>query len=125
VLAAVDVFPTLASIAGAPLPEGYRGDGEDVSAALLGTPHVRTTALFWEYGRNEDAFTYPKAPDRSPTLALREGPWKLLMNPDGSNMELYDLAADLKESQNVVAAHDAVATKMKEALLNWKRGLPK
>jgi hypothetical protein len=36
----------------------------------------------------------PTGNDRSPQLATRAGKWKLLVNADGSQLELYDLAAD-------------------------------
>ena len=43
------------------------------------------------------------APDRSPNLALRDGKWKLLINADATGAELYDLADDPNESQNLAA----------------------
>ena len=46
VLAAVDLFPTLAKLCGATLPEGYAPDGEDLGAALRGeTPDADEAAL--------------------------------------------------------------------------------
>ncbi len=66
VLAAVDLFPTLCRLCGAPLPAGYEGDGEDMSPALLGKSPRRARPLFWEYGRNDRSFDYPGGDDRSP-----------------------------------------------------------
>ncbi len=122
VLHAVDMLPTLCAIAAAkPTP----GDGEDLSAALLGTPTVRTKPLFWEYGRNATSFKYPAAPDRSPNVAMRDGKWKLLVNADGSGAELYDLPADPKETTNLAAGQPETAAKMKAAALEWRNALPK
>ena len=125
VLQAVDMMPTLAAIAGAPLPKRYASDGVDVSAALLGKPIARTQPLFWEYGRNSTTFKYPDAPDRSPNVAMREGPWKFLINADGTGGELYDLAADPNESKDVAAGHPGIVAKMKDAALLWRTSLPK
>lgn len=124
VLAAVDLLPTFASLTGAKLPANYAGDGEDVSAALLGKSFTRTKPIFWEYGRNEKSFAYPRPPDRSPNLALRDGPWKLLVNADGTGAELYDLLADPHETKNLADVQPERAGKMKAALLQWRRSLP-
>ena len=59
--------------------------------------------LFWEYGRNEKAFAYPKVRDRSPNVAVRDGKWKLVMKYR-SEWELYDMDADRTELHNLAAA---------------------
>ena len=125
VLHAVDMLPTLAAIAGAKLPDGYRGDGEDFSGALSGTSTPRTKPLFWEYGRNETSFAYPAAPDRSPNVAMLDGKWKLLVNADGTGSELYDLAADPNETTNLAETQRDMAARMKTATLAWRAALPK
>jgi arylsulfatase A-like enzyme len=122
VLAGVDLFPTLCALAGAAPPAGL--DGEDLSKALLGTPADRKGALFWEYGRNDRAFKYPAAPDRSPGVAVLEGSWKLLVNADGSGAELYDLSADPKETTNVAAEHPERARRLSARALEWRRSVP-
>src|SRR4051812_46712679 len=131
VLAAVDLFPTLCKLAGANLPTGMRPDGEDRSAALLGTPsRMRVRPLFWEYGRNERFFAYPgpkngaSAKDRSPNVAIREGRWKLLVNADGTAGELYDLSTDLAEQKNLIADQPQVARELTRAALEWRKSLP-
>ena len=125
VVHAADMMPTLAAIAGATLPDGYRGDGMDVSGAFFGTPVARTAPLFWEYGRNETWFKFPEPPDRSPNVAVRDGSWKLLVNADGSGAELYDLAADPNEANDLAGSQSAVAAKLKAAALEWRNSLPK
>ena len=125
VLAATDLFPSLCAVSGVDLPKGFELDGEDMSAAMLGTPVVRHKPLFWEYGRNETAFKYPAGRDRSPAVALRDGKWKLLIDADGSDVELYDMEADEKETANVAANNPEVVKKLSEAALAWRRGLPK
>ncbi len=122
VLAAVDILPTFCAIAGARPPAG--GDGEDQSGVLLGKPAARTRPLLWEYGRNEKSFGYPAGRDRSPNVAIRDGRWKLLINADGTGAELYDLAADVKETKNLAAAEPAVARRLADAALAWRRSLP-
>jgi arylsulfatase A-like enzyme len=125
VLHAVDMLPTFAAIGGGRLPEGYRPDGIDLTAALMGQSIVREKPLFWEYGRNETAFKFPAGAERSPNVAVREGKWKLLVNADGSNAELYDLSTDPNESTNLAAKETASAEKLTAAALEWRKSLPK
>jgi arylsulfatase A-like enzyme len=125
VIASVDFMPTLATIAGGKLPKDYIGDGEEMSAAIRGEKPERTKALFWEYGRNDTSFAFPKDTDhRSPNVAVREGNWKLLVNADGKGAELYDIVADPKETKNVVVDKQDVAKRLTEKALAWRKSLP-
>lgn len=125
VLSGVDLFPTLCRVAGAGVPEGATLDGEDLSPALFGKTPARTRPLFWEYGRNETAFAYPKEKEHhSPAVAVREGKWKLLVNPDGSAAELYDILADPNETKNLAATQLDVAKRLTEMALAWRKSLP-
>ncbi len=126
VFAAVDLFPSLCKVAGVTLPKGYEPDGEDLSPALLGKASPkRTRPLFWEYGRNPKSFNYPAdVRHRSPNVAVRDGDWKLLVNADGTGVELYDLAADPKETRSRTADQPAVVKRLTEAALLWRKSLP-
>ena len=125
VLAAVDMFPTLCEIAGAPAPKNLSFDGQDMTAPLRGDVVVRKSPLFWEYGRNDTGFRFPARPgDRSPNVAVREGHWKLLVNADGTGVELYDVVTDRAESTNVARQHPDVATRLSALALGWRKTLP-
>jgi arylsulfatase A-like enzyme len=124
VLGGVDLLPTLCAIAGAKLPAGAALDGEDVSRALLGRSQSRQKPLLWEYGRNDDTFAYPKGRDRSPNVAILDGSWKLLINADGTGAELYDLALDPNETNNLVSEKPAIAKRLTEQALEWRQSLP-
>jgi arylsulfatase A-like enzyme len=125
VFTGVDLFPTLCSAAGVPSQAGVAFDGEDLSPALTGKSPVRSRPVFWEYGRNDKSFAYPKARgQRSPTVAVRDGKWKLLVNADGSGAELYDVVADPNESKNVLGDHRDIARRMSERAVAWRKSLP-
>lgn len=127
VFTAVDLLPSLCRIAGAPIPAqtARQLDGEDLSAALSGAAPVRIKTVFWEYGRNTNAYAYPKpARDRSPNVAVREGEWKLLVCADGSRAELYDLGSDPKEEHDLAAAKPEVVQRLAGQALGWRKSLP-
>jgi hypothetical protein len=79
--------------------------------------------LFWEYGRNA-TFKYPTGRDRSPNLAVREGPWKLLLNADGSGVELYDVVNDCGEDHDLAASEPELAKLLTASAIRWRQSLP-
>lgn len=124
VLSAIDLLPTLVSLAGK--KGNYtQADGENMAAVLLGKPTIRKSTLFWEYGRNNESFRYPQGRDKSPNLAMRVGNWKLLVNDDGSGTELYDLAIDPSEQMNVASQHAKLVSDLQPKLLAWRTRLAK
>jgi arylsulfatase A-like enzyme len=60
----------------------------------------------------------------SPQLAVRDGDWKLLMNPDRSRVELYDVKKDRTQLDNVAEHHTDVVARLSEPLLAWAKTLP-
>jgi len=125
VIAGTDLFASLCAIAGVPLPKGISMDGEDLSKALMGNPSTRSQPLFWEYGRNTNAFAFPNGADRSPNVAMREGDWKLLLNADESDVQLYNLKKDPREGKNAAEENPELAKSMKQKALEWRNSLPK
>ncbi len=120
VVAGVDWLPTVCKLAGASIPADHKLDGEDMSDVFLGNPRPRKTSLMWEWRFNIAGEPF----HHSPQLAMREGDWKLLMNPDGSRVELYDMKKDLTQLNNVADEHPDVVARMSEKLLAWQKELP-
>ena len=121
VVSALDLFPSIAHLAGATPPAGTNLDGVDLSRAWLGkSKETRSKALFWN-----------RPPDRSgangtvwPDLAMRQGNWKLLLMRDGSNAQLYDVVNDPGEARDLAARHPDVVRRMSASLLAWWKSVP-
>jgi arylsulfatase A-like enzyme len=123
VMGSVDFFPTFCKIADVPSPK-VDFDGEDLSAALLGIPQDRSKPIIWEYGR-EDFYLKPGLKrDQSPNLAIRDGSWKLLINADGSDVQLYNLEIDRTELINLADKKPDLTARLSKHLLEWRKQLP-
>lgn len=125
IISALDLLPSLAKLAEAPLKNTKRLDGQDLSGAILGNPITRNKPLIWEYGRNDSTvFSFPKKINRSPALAIRDQEWKFMMNQDGSDPELYNLKSDPNESVNLADERKHLVKKYSKALMKWWKDLP-
>lgn len=120
IASAVDLLPTFSSLAGANLPSSYRPDGENLTAALSGAAYRREKPLLWEWRFD----IYGHAVNRSPMLAIRDGDWKLLMNPDRSRVELFNIPRDPTELQNLAGREPKVIARLSRPLLEWHKSLP-
>lgn len=120
VLSGVDWLPTICQLAGARLPADLALDGEDAGDVLRGQSRSRTRPLFWEWRFNIAGEPF----HHSPQLAVREGDWKLLLNPDRSRVELYDLKTDLTQLNNVAEHHPELVEKLAQQATTWAQSLP-
>lgn len=122
-ISAVDLLPTFCEIAGAELPAGYVPDGVSQVAVLKGTPaEARAKPLFW---KSQAPWPAPQTrPDHWVSYAVVAGNRKLVANNDSSHVELYDIAADPYEKNDLKALEQEVVAKMLEQLAAWKSTLP-
>ena len=120
IVAGADWLPTVCNLAKVKIPDNLNPDGEDMSAALLGKPKRRSKPLMWEWRFR----IFGDMVHKSPMLAIREGNWKLLMNPDRSRIELYDIFNDPTELDNVANQYKNLVNKLSRQLLKWQATLP-
>lgn len=127
IIASVDLFPTFCQMAGVALPNEFEIDGEDFSIALTGKRFLRHKPLMWEYGRLNIPFLRPKSKNnRSPNLAMIDRNWKLLINEDGSDLQLFHARDLTTESPalDVASQFPEAAAHLKLQLLKFYQSLP-
>lgn len=109
----VDLYPTLAELAGIPAPSGV--DGRSV-AGLLSNPASR--------GRDHVIHVYPRTRNGQPVLGravrterYRLVEWKSMNAPNAlSEWELYDYQADALETENVADRQPEVVAQLQAML---------
>lgn len=120
VVAGVDWLPTVCKLAGVTIPVAHKLDGEVVTDVFQGQSRARATPLFWEW-----RFRIAGEPfHHSPQIAIREGDWKLYLNPDRSRMELYDLKRDLTQLNNLAEKQPELVARLSDQALAWSKELP-
>jgi len=130
----LDLFPTIARLAGAALPAGVTFDGADVSPLLLGTGRREARPIFHYFGYQPQA--------------VRDGKWKLFLQVDArpaprpaslwwehtpagfdnqhrllAAPQLYDLESDLGETKNVAAQNPEIVARLTRAAREFDAAL--
>jgi arylsulfatase A len=100
----MDMFPTMASTAGAKLPAGLKLDGVNLLGMLTENRKLPERTLFWRYRKQK---------------AVRKGPWKLLVQ--GDKVRLYNLDDDLGEKNNLAGAKPEIAKALQRELGAWEQ----
>ncbi|MEX0321885.1 MAG: sulfatase [Puniceicoccaceae bacterium] len=115
IMGAVDMYPTLVRLAGLDVELTDTLDGEDRSKVIMGIPAPRNKPLMWEYRFGN----WGREIQVSPQLAMLDGDWKLMMNPDESRIELYNLREDINETENRARYEKQIVEDMKARLMEW------
>jgi len=101
-----DFYPTLLEAAGLPPRPEQHVDGESILPLLEGGSELTRDAIYWHYPHYGNQ-------GGSPGRALRAGDWKLIkFYTPGKDPELYNLADDLGEQNNLADKRPAMTQKL-------------
>lgn len=92
-----DILPTFVALAGGKLPEDRKIDGANIWPILAGEKNAKSP---------HDTFYYYRGLKMQ---AVRTGDWKLFLG----NGELYNLAEDISESNNLAAKHPEIVKQLR------------
>ncbi|MEM8524326.1 MAG: sulfatase [Bacteroidota bacterium] len=110
-----DFYPTLLELAGADLLPNEHQDGQSLVPLLKGDS-IQSRPLIWHYPHYGNQ-------GGEPSSILREGDWKVIYYYEDERTELYNLANDLSEKNNLVLEQPERATIMKQQLLDALKGM--
>ncbi len=123
VASVLDILPTLTRFTGTQVPADHTVDGHPLQTLLSGKPDTARNEQFLMH--------YPHGPHRSNYFTVwRDGDWKLIYHAlpdvrthggfiqfDGGNYELFHLADDPFESNNLANEKPEVLSKMTQAMI--------
>jgi arylsulfatase A-like enzyme len=121
VMSGIDLSPTFCNFANVDVPKSEELDGVNRGDVLIGRPSVRSEPLYWQYGAPHAVLKAGKVEFQSPSFAIRDGDWKLLVNPDGSEARLFNVATDLGEKNNLLSREPERSAALHAKLAIWAK----
>lgn len=111
----VDLFPTLLDLADIPLLPEEHVDGLSLKPLLNGDKIIERP-LFWHYPHYGNQ-------GGEPVSIIRKNNWKLIYYWEDNHIELYDLNADLGETNDVSNKNELKALEMNKELMDWLKSM--
>ena len=109
-----DFYPTILGATGLPKRPLQHVDGVDLSSVLKGRSRIDRQSLFWHYPH------YNQHPQSFPATVIRKGHWKLIEILDTGELELYNLALDVGEQNNLADVHSGLAQSLLAEMRAWR-----
>jgi arylsulfatase A-like enzyme len=109
-----DWVPTLLEIAG--IQDGGPFDGSSLAGLLTGGEPPAARPLFWHFPHYTNQGSRPAG-------AVREGDWKLVEHIEDGRCELFNLAADPGEAEDLSAREPARVAALRGKLEAWRRSV--
>ncbi len=110
-----DLFATILEITGAAPPAGQSIDGVSLVQLLCQTGGIQRDSLFWHFPTSMWS--------RWPGGAIRKDNLKLIEFFEDDRVELYDLACDLGETQNLAAERPGLVKDLRGRLQRWRQSI--
>ena len=109
-----DILPTVLEACGLPAKPDLHKDGVSFASLLKGETKPVHNALFWHfphYGNHGSG----------PCSSVRFGDWKLIEWLEDESVELFSIATDLSEKNDVAAQHPEIVQQLRERLHAWRK----
>jgi arylsulfatase A-like enzyme len=113
-VSSIDFFPTILEVCG--VENQARVDGLSLAPLLRGDNRLKRDALYWHYPHycNQGG---------KPGSTIRAGDSKLIEFFEDGRLELYDLKADVSESNNLIEQKPALAKELHAKLVAWRKAV--
>ena len=111
-----DFYPTILSLANIEPPKDRVLDGEDVSLLFNASNGLGRKSIFWHYPHYHGSGWRPGA-------AIRVGDWKLIEFYESETVELYNLAEDISEQNDLSAIYPKKVRVLKRRLSRLQKSM--
>jgi arylsulfatase A-like enzyme len=111
-----DFYPTMISMADLKTDENIIIDGVDLSGLLDNNTALKRDAIFWHYPHYHGSAWKPGA-------AIRQGDWKLIEFYESNTFELYNLADDISETNNLASTYPIKSKQLLDKLHNLQKSV--
>jgi arylsulfatase A-like enzyme len=108
-----DIYPTVLQLAGLPLKPEQHMDGQSFYNALTGKGVDEDKAIFWHHPHYRD-----DSPG-VPASVVRRGNYKLIRHYDSGSTELFNLADDPSEKQDLSQINPETSRELNALLDAW------
>ncbi|NQU21038.1 MAG: sulfatase [Candidatus Nealsonbacteria bacterium] len=109
----VDFYPTILEMAGVKVDPQQQLDGESLMPLLRQTGRLNRDAIFWHYPHYSPQHGVPAG-------AVRVGDYKLMELFEDGHLELYNLADDIGEQNNLADKMPEKTVEMHKLLVDWR-----
>jgi arylsulfatase A-like enzyme len=109
-----DLYPTVLAMTGARPEPGQVIDGESIVPLCRQRGSLKRDTIFWHYPHNHPG-------GASPYSAIRAGDWKLIEFQEDGHAELYNIAEDIGEKNELSARFAEKARELRARLEAWRR----
>ncbi len=115
VVSSIDLFPTILDACG--VKSDAKADGLNLSATLKGAASPERDAIYWHFPH------YNGNAGAKPGGAIRSGDWKLIEFYETGRRELFNLAKDMRESNNLIEQNADIANDLHAKLVAWRESV--
>ena len=105
----MDLFPTLAELAGLEHKTEILLDGQRLVPFCKNPEKLEDRTLLWHYPHYHGSTWTPGS-------AIRSNQWKLVEFYEDQSLELFDLSKDLSEEHNLVEKHPGLADSLQHLM---------
>lgn len=111
-----DFYPTMLQMAGLLLKPAQHLDGSSFLPLLKQQTDQHQTLLLWHYPHYANQ-------GETPYSAIRKGDWKLIYRYEDGTDELFNIAQDIGERNNLVGQHPEKAFELRKQMDEWLYGV--
>jgi arylsulfatase A-like enzyme len=115
-VSSIDFFPTILDMAGIRVPRPANVDGMNLAPLLRRSGTLRREAVYWHYPHYSDQGGYPSG-------AVRAGDYKLIEFYEDGRLELYNLAKDIREADDLSRREPKRTARMRQMLETWREAV--